>query len=74
MEHCLNTGSISTIKASGNIGGLVGIVEIQNAGLNLSDSVSVGKISDASKKPQSWEPLFRVTHSRRSRGHILMEA
>ena len=52
VEHCLNTGSISTIKASGNIGGLVGIVEIQDAKLNLSDSVSVGKISDASKK--SW--------------------
>ena len=52
VEHCLNTGSISTINASGNIGGLVGIVEIQDAKLNLSDSVSVGKISDASKK--SW--------------------
>jgi len=52
VEHCLNTSSISTINASGNIGGLVGIVEIQDAKLNLSDSVSVGKISDASKK--SW--------------------
>jgi len=52
VEHCLNTASISTIKASGNIGGLVGIVEIQDAKLNLSDSVNVGKISDASKK--SW--------------------
>ncbi len=52
VEHCLSTGTISTIKASGNIGGLVGIVEIKDAKLNLSDSVSVGKISDSSKK--SW--------------------
>lgn len=52
VEHCLNTGSIETIKASGNIGGLVGIVEIQDAKLTLIDSLNVGKIKDASKK--SW--------------------
>ncbi len=52
VEHCLNTGSISTIKASGNIGGLVGIVELQDSKLTLKDCLNVGKIKDASNK--SW--------------------
>ena len=52
IEHCLSTASIETIVASGNIGGLCGIVEIENAKLNLIDSVCVGTFKDASNK--SW--------------------
>ena len=52
VEHCLNTGKIETMSACGNIGGLVGIVELQDSKLTLKDSLNVGKIEDASKK--SW--------------------
>ncbi len=57
IEHCLNTGSITVIKSSGNVGGLCGLTEIKsktNQGyLVMTDSLNAGMI-DTTNGPKSW--------------------